>query len=307
MPTTHKKPPLMMLASLFIFEIKSEATISHFGFISPEATARLISKTTIIPPILPGNWTLLPFLLLLIILIFMIIRLSLCSRRSRILNEKMVHYIQTVHHLQKTIELMKGPLEEISQDKNISEAHKSKLYVAIWSASTIQKTLLDLMELEESDKSFQCILHSSESKDAHFKEKIASRIITYNQLKEILLEADRDNPINQELLTDQLFIEKLMMTLNNNMENTDFTVDVLCDKIGMSRSSLYHKIKDISGQAPADFIRQYRLERAKELLTTHQYTISEVAYKTGFSDVKYFRTIFKKKYKTNPGNFAKTQ
>ena len=85
-----------------------------------------------------------------------------------------------------------------------------------------------------------------------------------------------------------------------------FTVDTLSQKMGMSRSSFYNKIKAISGQAPADFIRQYRMERAKELLKSKQYSISEVALKAGFTDVKYFRDVFRKKYNRSPSEYAKS-
>ena len=107
-------------------------------------------------------------------------------------------------------------------------------------------------------------------------------------------------------VNDQQFLEKVFVVIRENFNNPDFTVDTLSYNMGMSRSSLFNKIKAISGQAPADFIRQYRMERAKELLRTKQYTIAEVAYKSGFSDVKYFRDVFRKKFNQSPSQFAKS-
>ena len=302
-----KKTILTTLLSAFVLRVKATCTLSFF---------RLTAPTTIIPSIYNDSLTEVAFikpwiyvypLLLLSILILFLIIIFRSWKKNKILNEKMVQYIQLIYELQKPVELTKCPLEEIIKDENLSEAYRSKLQVAIWSASSMQETISSLMVQEKSDRFFQSMLNSNASKKVHLKEKVESKKTTNQQLKEMSKESGCDNSLSKDYLTDKLFLEKLMAILHKNMDDSNFTVDVLCEKIGMSRSSLYHKIKRISGQAPADFIRKFRLEKAKELLTSHQFTISEVAYKTGFSDVKYFRTIFKRHYKTNPGSFTKAQ
>jgi len=241
------------------------------------------------------------FITFLTVLLFL---LFFNNKKKKKLNDKMVQYIRAVYDLQKPLDLIKKPLEEISKDENINEAQKSKLHVAIWSTSNIQGILDQLIEQEKSDKFFHYILNSVSGRRINLKEKIETHT---------LLKKTPKNSYNPEILpgkesqSEQIFMEKLITILKSNIEDPNFNIDTLSLKIGMSRSSLYHKIKTISGLAPADFIRFYRLECAKELLKSHQYTISEVAYKTGFSDAKYFRILFKKQYKTNPSDFSKSQ
>ena len=89
------------------------------------------------------------------------------------------------------------------------------------------------------------------------------------------------------------------------MDNQAFNVDVLCTLLNMSRTSFYNKIKALTDQAPADYIRLIRLKRAAHLLKTEKYTIAEVAEMTGFNDAKYFREVFKRHFKVSPSRYMK--
>lgn len=99
---------------------------------------------------------------------------------------------------------------------------------------------------------------------------------------------------------DRQFMTHVMEVIDSRMSDSEYSVNELCADLGMSRTSVYNKIKSISGQAPNEFIRIMRLNRAKELLATHSYIISEVAYMVGFSDPKYFSTCFKKQFGYSP-------
>lgn len=228
-------------------------------------------------------------------------------RRNKKLNDKMVHFIQAVYDIQKPLDFIKSPLEEISKEDNINETQKAKIRLAIWSTSKIQSRVNSLLDQEKSDTYFHYIMNSKIGQKNHLKEIVEATIRPYkrpNKAPEKIGSVTLPSAENQ---ADHLFMEKLMILLKESLDDTDFTIDTLSQRIGMSRSSLYHRIKEISGLAPADFLRLYRLETAKDLLSSHQYTISEVAYKTGFSDVKYFRAVFKKQYKTSPGTFSKSE
>ena len=72
----------------------------------------------------------------------------------------------------------------------------------------------------------------------------------------------------------------------------------------MSRTSVYNKIRAITGQSVNEFIRIVRLNKSKELLSTKMYNVSEVAYMVGFSDPKYFSTCFKKQFGVSPSKFT---
>ena len=99
---------------------------------------------------------------------------------------------------------------------------------------------------------------------------------------------------------DRQFMTRVMEIIGSRMADSEYSVNELCADLGMSRTSVYNKIKSISGQAPNEFMRIMRLNRAKELLSTRSYNISEVAYMVGFSDPKYFSTCFKKQFGYSP-------
>lgn len=104
---------------------------------------------------------------------------------------------------------------------------------------------------------------------------------------------------------DLKFITTVKQKVEEHIDNPDFNVDHLCNLLNMSRTSFYNKIKALTGEAPADYIRVIRLKRASQLLREQHYSITEVAERTGFSDAKYFRTVFKKHYGVSPREYSK--
>lgn len=104
---------------------------------------------------------------------------------------------------------------------------------------------------------------------------------------------------------DWKFMSDVKKNIEENMDNPDFTVDTLCSCLNMSRTSFYSKLKALTGQAPADFVRNIRLKHAAELLKEGRYSITEVAERTGFCDGKYFREVFKKYFNVSPSQYAK--
>lgn len=114
---------------------------------------------------------------------------------------------------------------------------------------------------------------------------------------------NNDECINYASELDREFMHKVKEIVEKNLQDSNFTVDTLCSALNMSRSSFYNKIKVLTDQAPADFIRALRLTRAAELLKSKRYNITEVADLTGFNDAKYFREVFKKHYKMSPSRY----
>ena len=88
------------------------------------------------------------------------------------------------------------------------------------------------------------------------------------------------------------------------LSNSDFAISDLCYELAMSRSSVYNKIKTLTGKGPNDIIRILRLSRAKEMLSRRPYPIAEVSAKVGFSDPKYFSTCFKKEFGVSPSRIS---
>lgn len=99
---------------------------------------------------------------------------------------------------------------------------------------------------------------------------------------------------------DQEFMEHLMQIMEEELDNSEFSVNDLCREVGMSRTALYNKLKSLTGQGPNDFVRNFRLSKARELLEGRLYSISEVSDMVGFSDPKYFSVCFKKAFGVSP-------
>ncbi len=102
---------------------------------------------------------------------------------------------------------------------------------------------------------------------------------------------------------NEKFLNNLKKVIEDNISNTEFTVKDLCAQLSMSNSMLYRKVKSLLGISPIDFIRQFRLMRAVQLLENKDLTISEVAYQCGFSDVSYFSKCFKSQFGVIPSKY----
>lgn len=106
---------------------------------------------------------------------------------------------------------------------------------------------------------------------------------------------------------DEQFIEKAVKIVEENMNNTDFTVEAFGKELAMSRSFLYKKLMAITGLGPAEFIRTIRLKRGKALLERSQMHISEIAYTVGFNSLKSFTMNFKAEFGVTPSEYRKTR
>jgi signal transduction histidine kinase/ligand-binding sensor domain-containing protein/DNA-binding response OmpR family regulator len=103
---------------------------------------------------------------------------------------------------------------------------------------------------------------------------------------------------------DGRFLQKMMDVIEENIEATDFGVEELSDKVGMSRSQLFRKVKALTDQSPFEFIRTVKLKRATVLLENHTGNISEIAYQVGFNNPAYFAECFRKLFGVSPKEFV---
>ena len=103
---------------------------------------------------------------------------------------------------------------------------------------------------------------------------------------------------------DDLFIERLMTLINKNIDNSKFSIEALSKEVGISRTQLHRKLKEITGITTSDFIRNVRLKQAAKLLVEKKVNISQVAYATGFSNPTIFAVAFKKFYGCTPTEYA---
>ncbi|KXX71289.1 hybrid sensor histidine kinase/response regulator transcription factor [Flammeovirga sp. SJP92] len=103
---------------------------------------------------------------------------------------------------------------------------------------------------------------------------------------------------------DEKLIQKALIFIENNISNSNLTVEELSSELDISRGHLYRKVQMLTGKSPSDFIRAVRLKRASQLLESSNLTISEIAYEVGFSNPKYFSKCFKAEYKVLPSVYA---
>lgn len=102
---------------------------------------------------------------------------------------------------------------------------------------------------------------------------------------------------------DEAFLQRILDIVEQHLDDNDFSIDCLAKKMTMSRMQLYRKVKALTNETPNTLIRTIRLKRAAQLLATQQFNISEVAYKVGFSDLKYFRERFKEQFGVIPSEY----
>jgi len=105
-----------------------------------------------------------------------------------------------------------------------------------------------------------------------------------------------------EASADARFLEKLRSRVQEQMGDSDFSVETLAEQMGVSRVQLYRKVKTLTGRTPVDIIRLSRLNRSKVLLETTDKNVSEIAYEVGFTAPSYFTKCFKDEFGISPSD-----
>lgn len=151
----------------------------------------------------------------------------------------------------------------------------------------IRKALEESDDAEQLQKRIQNVLDNQ----ALFKESLSKKV-----------EADKQ----EVLLSQKPFMERVMEVMEENYGNSEFGVTEFCERIGMSRSVVSKRLNAETGQSTGQFIRSYRLNIAKELLLKNKgnRNITDIAYKVGFNDPKYFTRCFTKLYGVSPSSYV---
>lgn len=102
---------------------------------------------------------------------------------------------------------------------------------------------------------------------------------------------------------DKEFMTRLLQVIDSQLINADFDIDFLCNEMGMSRTKLYQKIKNISQQSIGDFIRTVRLKKAVQIMTHEDVSLTEVMFRIGIQTQSYFTKAFKKEFGKTPTQF----
>ena len=99
-------------------------------------------------------------------------------------------------------------------------------------------------------------------------------------------------------------MERILKCVNENLANSDFNVEMLTREVGISRSHLHRKMKEMTGLSTAEFVRNLRLEQGARLIREKKINITQVAYAVGFNNQAHFSTVFKKYYGMTPTEYA---
>ncbi len=118
-----------------------------------------------------------------------------------------------------------------------------------------------------------------------------------------LFKLEKENKFSN---SEQEFISRLNNLIKEHLDHSDFTVEKLAEELNVSRVQLYRKVKALLGTNISDYINNYKLENAKRYIENTDLSVSEIAYKCGFSTPNYFSTSFKNKYGASPASYRKS-
>jgi len=118
---------------------------------------------------------------------------------------------------------------------------------------------------------------------------------------EITLKAN-NTKVSQE---NKDFLERCIRITESHLNDPEFNIKMLAEEIGMSHSALYKKVKAISGKTINEFIRYIKLRKAAQLFINSDHNVNQVAFESGFTDIKYFREQFQKLFGMRPSEYTK--
>lgn len=184
-------------------------------------------------------------------------------------------------------------LQKLKADKRTSH-----IPVILLTALTNEEQQISGLETGANDyitKPFNFeILHAKIRNLLHLNDTLKN---TYTKQIKLLSPEIKKESAEEKLLT------KIVHHLEENLTDSQLSVESLSKEVGMSRSSLYNKLLELTGQTPVEYIRSYRLEKAAALMKKSDLTIAEIAYQVGFSTPNYFAKSFKLKYSMLPSEF----
>lgn len=144
------------------------------------------------------------------------------------------------------------------------------------------------------------LLHSRINNLLEARKKLAARLTSaVPQAEQATEAADSLNALDNE------FLQRITQIIEENLEMEKMDIAFIADKMCMSHSTLYRKIKGVADMSANEFIRKVKMRNGLQFLVSGKYSISEIAYMTGFSSVAYFRQCFKSEFGMAPSEYLK--
>ncbi len=147
---------------------------------------------------------------------------------------------------------------------------------------------------EQAKRRLQEFIHADELNRLKIKE-----LKTLNQK----VVADKVDSVQVES-PDANLLKRIIKVTNDNLSNSELTVDMIAKQVGLSRSQLHRKMKELMGVSPSEFLRNIRLEQAARLLRQRETGISDVAYAVGFNSLDSFSKAFKQHFGMSPTDYS---
>ena len=136
---------------------------------------------------------------------------------------------------------------------------------------------------------------------------IHSQIQNQENVRKILSSSTKTGNMEENVLSpqDKKFMTELYELMENELSNSELNVVEIAERMHMSRTKFYYKVKGLTGENPSVFFKRYKLNRAAQLLGERKYNVSEIADLTGFSTLSHFSTSFKKQFGVSPSEYIK--
>lgn len=179
-----------------------------------------------------------------------------------------------------------------------SDKRTSHIPVILLTASTGEDEQIRGLESGASDymtKPFNFAVLNVKLKNLlHLNQKLKDTYVKQVKVSSTIAEIESEN---------EKLIKKVLVYIEENLNNPQLSVEAMARNLSMSRASLYNKILEITGMSPVEFIRSVKLEKAIVLLEQSDLSIAQIAYHVGFSTPNYFARSFKAKYNMVPSEY----
>ena len=138
---------------------------------------------------------------------------------------------------------------------------------------------------------------------------IKSQLSNRQKARKQLSEVTETSAIESDVLSgpDKAFMDELYQLMEEELNNSELDITLISNKLHISRTKLFYKIKALTGSTPAVFFKTYKLNRAAELILDGGLTMQEIAFMTGFGSQAHFSTSFKKQFGVSPTTYASKQ
>ena len=227
--------------------------------------------------------------------------------------EKQGYYVFQVENGQQALDLMEKEvisfvlldlmLPDISGEEICSRIRKqSRVPIIMLTAKTMEDDMLNGLNLGADD-------YITKPFNMEVLKLRINKIIEMNVKRQEIFNQDIKIEPSRITITplDRQLVEKAIQIVEDNISETEFSVEELASSLNISRSYFYKKMIKITGKKPIEFIRTIRMKRAQQLLTESQMQVSEIAYTLGYNSPKVFSKHFKEEFNISPSEFIRQQ